>query len=63
MTIARSVTHTEDAIYEAVEHAIDEGWDPRRFVREASAAWDSRLREQQRDAHREFARMLQPRFT
>ena len=43
-------TRTEDAIWEAVELAINEGWDARKFRSEAAAAWSERLREDAKDA-------------
>jgi hypothetical protein len=30
---------TEDAIWGAVESAMDDGWSPKRFVREVEQAW------------------------
>lgn len=43
-----SVTHptkVEDAIWEAVELAIDAGWTPEQFKNELADAWKERLRD------------------
>ena len=51
------VTHpsrVEDKLWEVVEEAIAAGWTPRDFIREASEAWQYRLREDARDAAKEF---------
>lgn len=34
----------EDAIWEAVEQAIEAGWTPRQFKLEVASAWEQRFR-------------------
>lgn len=48
-------TGAEDAVWKAVETAIDAGWDAKRFRREAAEAWEHRLREDAREAVRDLA--------
>ena len=43
-------TRTEDAIWEAVECAINEGWDARRFRNEVASAWSDILKQSVEDA-------------
>jgi hypothetical protein len=45
-------TRTEDAIWEAVEAAIDEGLTPEQFKAEAAQAWSEILHERARSAAR-----------
>lgn len=40
----------EDAIWEAVELAIDSGWTPEQFKNEIADAWRDRLTEDAKDA-------------
>lgn len=40
--------HIQDAIYRAVETAIDNGWTPEQFRREAAECWDVYLSEKRR---------------
>ena len=40
----------EDAIWEAVEQAIANGWTPERFKRECASAWSDRLRQDAKHA-------------
>lgn len=49
---------TEEAIYEAVEKAIKEGVTPESFVKYAQQAWGDTLSENEKDANKEFQRML-----
>lgn len=46
----RKPSPTEDAIWEAVQSAIDCGWTPERFKQEASAAWIDKLCDDARHA-------------
>ena len=39
----RKPSHAEDAIWEAVGIAIDEGWTPEKFKLEAWSAWEQRI--------------------
>jgi len=55
MAGSMSVTHpskVEDAIWDAVEEAINAGWTPRQFKNEIAAAWVERLKQDARDADR-----------
>lgn len=54
----RKPTRTEDAIWNAVETAIEEGWTPQDFVRELRSAWGDVLREQARHADAELAKAI-----
>ncbi len=47
-------THTEDAIWNAVETAIGDGWDPTRFRREVAEAWRQRLRDDAADIEKKL---------
>ena len=47
-------TAVEDAIYNAVEAAIDAGWDARRFKLEAADAWEYELRKRSKWAVEEL---------
>lgn len=49
-------SRSEDAIWEAVETAICEGWDARRFKIEAAEAWEHVLRENAKAAVQELTR-------
>ena len=50
-------THAEDKVWEAVEAAIEAGWTPERFKREAASAWsDYRSRGQADDEGKEMLR-------
>lgn len=37
-------THAEDKVWDAVENAIDAGWDVERFRRECREAWSQTLK-------------------
>jgi len=55
--IGFSVNHpsrVEDAVWEAVEAAIEAGWSPKRFKEEAAGAWRERLTDEAKDAYREL---------
>lgn len=43
-------TRTEDAIWNAVEQAINEGWTPKQFKSEVASAWEERLKEDAKQA-------------
>jgi hypothetical protein len=43
-------SQVEDAVWEAVEAAIEAGWSPERFRSEVADAWKERLHDQARDA-------------
>lgn len=45
-------TRTEDAIWDAVETAINEGWTPEQFRNEAADAWAERLEQDAKDARK-----------
>jgi hypothetical protein len=45
-------THAEDAIWEAVRTAIDEGMSPERFRMEAAEAWEEALRDDAKAARK-----------
>ena len=47
-------TRAEDAIWDAVEAAINEGWDARRFRLEAAEAWTERLKQDAADANKDL---------
>lgn len=53
MSVVQS-TPVEDAIYRAVEEAIDRGWSPEMFRREAATAWEYRLEQDKRDVRRQM---------
>lgn len=46
----------EDAVWEAVDEAINAGWDARRFRREAAEAWEQRLRDDAKAAREDLMR-------
>lgn len=48
----RPISKAEDAIWDAVETAINEGWDARKFRSEVADAWDERLKEDAKDARK-----------
>ncbi len=55
--IAMRVNHpsrVEDAIWNTVEIAINEGWEPRRFKHEVAAAWEQRLKDDAKAAIKEL---------
>lgn len=43
-------SETEDAIWAAVESAVNAGWTPERFKNELASAWEDALRDQIRHA-------------
>ena len=47
-------TKAEDAVYEAVEQAIEQGWTPRRFIAEARQAWQEFRNEAMKTEMKEF---------
>ena len=47
-----AISKTEDAIRDAVERAINEGWDARRFRSEVAEAWVERLKQDAADARK-----------
>ena len=47
-------SRTDDAIWEAVEVAIREGWEPKQFREEAADAWKEQLRQEGIDAANEL---------
>ena len=55
-----TASKTEDAIWEAVDIAIDEGWTPEKFKLEAWSAWEQRIRDDAKtrvqEANRAFGR-------
>ena len=55
MSIPR-ITRTEDAIWNAVQEAVDEGWTVEQFRRECASAWAQKLRDEREHAQREWAR-------
>lgn len=52
--IVRKPSRTEDAIWNAVEEAIREGWTARQFRDEASEAWEHALKEQAKRAREDL---------
>ena len=56
----QTASKTEDAIWEAVGIAIDEGWTPENFKLEAWSAWEQRIRDDAKtrvhEANRAFGR-------
>jgi hypothetical protein len=46
----RQPSRVEDAIWNAVQEAIDAGWDAKAFKAEAASAWEEELRRQAKDA-------------
>jgi hypothetical protein len=55
MKITRS-SRVEDKIWDAVEEAVNAGWDAQRFIREAHDGWAHKLSEDAKDADKEFAK-------
>lgn len=51
----RRPTPAEDAVWQAVEAAIDEGWTPERYRNEAAEAWCGRLAEDAKHARAALA--------
>lgn len=49
-------SRVEDAIWDAVEEAINAGWDARKFRMEAASAWEHRLKEDAKDALRDLTK-------
>lgn len=49
-------TKTEDAIWDAVETAVIEGWTPEQFRMECAEAWEHRLREDAKHAKQVLSR-------
>lgn len=47
-------SRAEDAVWAAVEEAIDAGMTPERFKREAAQAWEETLRQRGKDAATEL---------
>ena len=47
---ATQPTRTEDAIWDAVEIAINEGWDAHRFRNEVADAWADKLKQDAKEA-------------
>ena len=50
------ITRTEDAIWSAVQEAIDEGWTVEDFRRECASAWAQKLSDEREDAKKAWAR-------
>ena len=50
-------SRAEDAVWEAVEAAIEAGWSPKRFKDEAADAWRERLTDEAADAYRELTKL------
>lgn len=46
----------EDAVWDAVEAAIQAGWTPQRFKSEAAAAWEHELKDQAEQARKELSK-------
>ena len=44
-------TRTEDAVWNAVEAAVSEGWSPKQFAMEAWSAWETAADDRQKDAY------------
>jgi hypothetical protein len=53
----------EDKIWNAVTSAVENGWDARRFVREAWSAWEDKLTEDTKHALAPFEQMLKVRVS
>lgn len=49
MSVSRP-SKVEDAVWEAVEKAIEAGWTPQQFKNEISDAWREKLRDAAKDA-------------
>ena len=43
-------TRTEDAIWNAVEEAVNEGWTPKQFMDEVISAWEEKLQQYAKQA-------------
>ena len=43
-------TRTEDAIWNAVEEAVNEGWTPAQFKAEVISAWEDKLKQDAKQA-------------
>ena len=46
----------QDAIYSAIELAMNNGWTPAMFKSEAAECWSIRLREKERDDRKEWSK-------
>lgn len=52
----RQPSRVEDAIWDAVQEAIEAGWDAKAFKREAASAWEDALTRQAKQAVDELHR-------
>lgn len=52
----RRPSRVEDAIWDAVQTAIEAGWDAKAFKHEAASAWEEELRRQSTAAVTELSR-------
>lgn len=50
----RQPSKVEDAVWEAVEQAIEAGWDPKRFKIEAEQAWEEKRQDDTKEEMKQW---------